>query len=263
MSIEQRGIIEHSVTLTADTKKAKRNIVYFCTDGEPLSQVMNTPDFPGIGDQFPEISGLYCKEITLKPERDGKKSKVQVECTYSASSGGKITSERIHYGEAFQFKVLPVETKVPFYYSYDRVDSEGRPVKPVCSTAGEFLNLTTTEITLLLRFSYYIRSFDPNWILNFCNTTNKRNIRVCGMEIKEDSGLIRNLTAERVEINGDPEIQVNVELEVNPNGFFRRVPNRGYYSWDGTNYSRIYYGISKYSKEIFFSLHLYQSTDYF
>lgn len=253
MSIEQRGIVEHSVTLTDDGRKAKRNIVYFCTDGESLSQVMNSPGFPKIGSEFPEISGLYCKEIILKPERDGRKSKVLAECNYGTVSTGTASEEEFSYGKAFQFKVLPVETKVPFYYSYDKVDAEGRPIKPVCSSAGEFFDLETTEITMLLRFSYYARSFSPEWILNFCNTTNKKTIRVCGIEIKKDCGLLRSLCAEGVEINGKTEIKVNVELEVNPSGFLRIVPNRGYYCWTGTHYSRICYGISKTTQEIHFA----------
>ena len=247
MSIEQRGTIEQSITLSKDSKKAKRNIIYFCSNGESLSDVMNTSDFPVIGAQFPGISGLYCSEIILKPERDGKKSRVSAECIYTAAERNINLPEGVEYGKAFDFKVSPIETKVPFLYSYDKVDSNGRPAKPVCSSAGEFFNLETTEITMLIRFSYYIRSFTPEWILDLTNTTNRKAIRVCGIGIGEECGLLRTLSAESVEINGDTEIQVNVELEINPAGFLRKVPNRGYFCFDGTRYSRVCYGVSKYN----------------
>ena len=253
MSIEYRGTVEHSVTLTGDSKKGKRSFIYFCSNGESLSEVTGMADFPEIGAAFPGISGLYCKEISLKPERDGKNVKVLVECHYGSLVGTGVSNDSIDYGKPFNFKVLPIETKVPFLYSYDEVDSNGRAAKPVCSTAGEFFNLETTEITLLVRFSYYIKSFSPEWIPELCNTTNKRSIRICGIGIKEGSGLLRNLSAESVTVNNETIIQVNTELEINPAGFLRLVPNRGYFCWNGKNYSRVCYGISKNTSEIFYA----------
>ena len=252
MSIEYRGTVEHSVTLTGGTKKGKRSFVYFCSNGESLSEVAKLSGFPEIGAAFPGISGLYCKEISLKPERDGKNVKVLVECLYESPAGSTIPNDKADYGKPFHFKVLPIETKVPFLYSYDEVDSQGRAAKPVCSTAGEFFNLETTEITLLVRFSYYIRSFSPEWIPELCNTTNKRSIRVCGISIKEGCGLLRSLSAESANMNDETVIQVNTELEINPAGFRRLVPNRGYFCWNGKSFSRVCYGISKYTSEIMY-----------
>lgn len=245
MSIEYRGTVEHSINLSGTSKKGKQSFLYFCTDGEGLADVVKVKDFPSVGEPFPGISGLYCKEITLKPERFGKKSKVLVECSYETISGGTVSVEHVDYGKPFNFKVLPIETKVPFLYSYDETDSNGNASKPVCSSAGEFFNLDTTVITLLVRFSYYIRSFSPGWILDLCNTTNNRAIRVCGIGINEGCGLLRSLCAESVTVNNETVIQVNVELEINPRGFLRLVPNRGYFCWNGSTYSRICYGVSK------------------
>ena len=253
MSIEYRGTVEHSVTLSGESKKGKRSFLYFCSDGETLADVISFRGFPSVGEQFPEIPGLYCKDISLKPERSGKKVKVLVECTYGTLSAGTVSMEEIDYGTPFNFKVLPIETKVPFLYSYDETDTNGRAVKPVCSTAGEFFNLETTEITLLIRFSYYIRSFSPEWILKLCNTTNRKMIRVCGIGIKEDCGLLRSLSAESVKVNDKMKIQVNVELEVNPSGFRRLVPNRGYFCWNGKSYGRVCYGISKHTDDIVYA----------
>ena len=253
MSIEYRGTVEHSVTLSGDSKKGKRSFLYFCSDGEALAEVMSARNFPSVGEPFPEIPGLYCKEIALKPERSGKKVKVLVECSYGTSSSGTVSISGIDYGKPFNFKVLPIETKVPFLYSYDETDSKGRAAKPVCSTAGEFFNLETTEITLLVRFSYYIRSFSPEWILKFCNTTNRKMIRVCGIGINEDCGLLRSLSAESVKVNDETVIQVNVELEINPAGFRRIVPNRGYFCWNGKSYSRVCYGLSKHTEDVIYA----------
>ena len=217
MSIEFRGTIEHSVTLSGNSKKGKRSFLYFCSDGESIPDVLESSGFPSIGDSFPGISGLYCKEIVLKPERSGKKVKVLAECIYGASVGSPgLENNEIDYGKPFHFKVLPIETKVPFLYSYDEIDAAGRPIKPVCSSAGEFFNEETTVITLLVRFSYYSKSFSPELITELCNTTNSSLIRVCGIGINEGCGLLRSLSAESVEINGKQEIQVNAELEINP-----------------------------------------------
>lgn len=245
MSIERRGILEQSFVLTGDSKKAKRSIVYYCDSGESLSQVMSSPDFPVLGERFGEIPGTYCTEILLKPERVGVKEKILVECTYSTVAGMKDDSEEIDYRKPFHFKVYPIETKVPFLYSYDETDSTGRPVYPVCSTAGEFFKLDTIEITMLVRFSYYARTFKPEWILDYTDSTNQDSVVVCGITIPAGCGLLRSLGAEAVAINGKNEIQVNVELEINPDGFLRSVPNRGYFCWDGTSYSRVCMGISK------------------
>ena len=253
MSIEYRGTVEHSVTLAGGTKKGKRTFVYFCSEGERLSEVTKVSGFPEIGAAFPGISGLYCNEITLKPERNGKNIKVLVECHYGSPVGSVGITEEVDYGKPFNFKVLPIETKVPFLYAYDEVDSNGKAAKPVCTSAGEFFNLETTEITLLVRFSYYIRSFSPEWIPELCNTTNKRSIRVCGIGISEGCGLLRSLSAEGVQVNDETVIQVNVELEINPAGFRRVVPNRGYFCWNGKSYSRICYGISKYTSDIMYA----------
>ena len=245
MSIDYRGTVEHSIILSGTSKKGKRTFLYFCSDGEGLAQVAKVKDFPVIGEAFPGIPGLYCNEILLKPERSGKKSKVLVECSYETLSSGTVSVGGVDYGKPFNFKVLPIETKVPFLYSYDETDSKGNAAKPVCSSAGEFFNLETTEITLLVRFSYYIRSFSPGWILELCNTTNKRTIRVCGIGIDEGCGLLRSLCAESVTVDEETVIQVNVELEINPRGFLRQIPNRGYFCWNGSTYSRICYGVSK------------------
>ena len=245
MSIERRGILEQSFVLTGETKKAKRSIVYFCDSGETLADVMKSPEFPVLGEVFSEIPGTYCSEILLKPENEGRKNKILVECTYSTVSGMADGEDSVDYGKPFFFKVFPVETKVPFLYSYDETDSEGRPVHPVCSTAGEFFDLETTAITMLARFSYYARSFNPEWILDYTDSTNQNEIKVCGILIRSGRGLLRSLSAERAMINGKPEIRVNVELEINPEGFLRYVPNRGYFCWDGNSYSRVCMGVSK------------------
>lgn len=255
MSIERRGSIDQSITLNGEKKRAKRNIIYFCSAGEPLSDVISQKDFPVLGSEFPEVPGLYCSEIILHPERDGKKVKVTAECTYSERDGNgvNVVLGGMDYGKAFQFRVSPVETKVPFLFSYDTVDSEGHPTTPVCSSAGEFFNLETTAITMLLRFSYYIRSFEPEWILNLTDTTNRKAVRVCGIGIKEGCGLLRSISAETAENKGKTVIQVNIELEVNPSGFRRSVPNRGYFCLSDGVYTRICSGISQYTNTMYYA----------
>ena len=253
MSIEYRGTVEHSVTLSGESKKGKLSFLYFCSDGEGLAEVAKISDFPKIGASFPGIPGLYCNEIILKPERAGKKVKVLAECSYGTITGSISIGERVDYGTPFNFKVMPIETKVPFLYSYDETDSNGNPVHPVCSSAGEFFNLDTTEISLQIRFSYYIKSFSPEWILELCDTTNRRSIRVCGIGINEGCGLLRSLSAESVKINDETVIQVNVELEINHRGFRRTVPNRGYFCWDGSSYNRVCTGISKNTNKVMYA----------
>lgn len=253
MSIEHRGCIEQSFTVTEDSKSARRTEVFLCTDGEPLSNVLEHSGLPVIGDPFPGVSGVYCSNIVLKPERDGRKVKVLAECTYKSAVGGIVHSGESVYGKAFHFRVSPVETKVPFLYSYDRVDSSGNPVNPVCTTAGEFFDLETTAVTMLLRFSYYIRTFEPEWILNLTDTTNKRDMRICGLLIKEECGLLRSISAETAEVQNRSVIQVNAEIEVNPAGFLRKVQNRGYFSLYASNLCRVCYGISKVSEALFYA----------
>lgn len=253
MSIEQRGSIEQSITWTGDGKKARRNEIYFCTEGETLSQVLSQNGFPSPGTPFPDIDGLFCSEVELKQEREGSTSKITAACTYTEGSRINLQIGGISYEKAFDFRVSPIENKVPFLFAYDKVDSSGKPVTPVCSSAGEFFNLETTAITLLLRFSYYIRSFQPEWILSMTDTINRSSVRVCGIGISEGCGLLRSVCAEGVNINGNDVIQVNIELEVNPSGFRRSVPDKGYYCMNNGLFSRVCMGISKHTDLIYYA----------
>ena len=115
------------------------------------------------------------------------------------------------------------------------------------TSAGEFFNLETTAITMLLRFSYYIRSFEPEWILTLTDTVNRNSIRVCGIPIPDGCGLLRSISAESASADSKDVIQVNIELEINPSGFRRSVPDKGYYCMSQGLFSRICVGIAKHS----------------
>lgn len=253
MSIEQRGSIEQSITWSNDGKKARRNEIYFCTEGETLSQVISQSSFPVPGSKFPGMNELICNEVELKQERDGKTSKITASCFYREPKGASISIGGIPYGKAFDFRVSPIENKIPFLFSYDTVDSSGNPTNPVCNSAGEFLNLETTKITMLLRFSYYIRSFEPEWILSLTDTINKSSVRVCGIGISEGCGLLRSISAEGTTVGGTDVIQVNIELEIDPSGFRRSVPDKGYYCMDEGIFSRVCSTISKYSENVYYA----------
>lgn len=67
---------------------------------------------------------------------------------------------------------------------------------------------------LLIKFSYYARRFDYEWITEYTGTVNKNDITVCGIKIKKGGGILKSLQADYDENRKRKKYKVDAEIEI-------------------------------------------------
>lgn len=67
---------------------------------------------------------------------------------------------------------------------------------------------------LLIKFSYYARRFDYEWITEYTGTVNKNDITVCGINIKSGNGILKSLQADYDENRKRKKYKVDAEIEI-------------------------------------------------
>lgn len=67
---------------------------------------------------------------------------------------------------------------------------------------------------LLIKFSYYSRKFEYDWITEYTGTVNESKIVICGIEIGKGNGLIKSLQADYDENRKRKKYKIDVEIEV-------------------------------------------------
>ena len=227
MAISNNGDISLGLTIDKSGQNLKRLLVFFCQDGEGLTELRKHKLFPALGDAHPELSAFRASSIRTTPACDGRKNKYEVEVSYTAASAA--TSSGTVYNQPFDLTLSTIEKVVPFEFSYDLMDDANRPLRPVVTTAGTAISANTIQTSLLLRFSYNLRSFNPRWILEVADTVNKNPVKVCGLDIPAECGLIKTVAAEIVQEDGNSLnsiFRVDVAMEIAPDGFIRTFPNR-------------------------------------
>ena len=253
MSVSYKGDINLGLTIDKSGQNLKRILVFFCENGEGLTELRRHKFFPALGDAHPELSALRASSIRITPACDGKKNKYEVEVTYSAASADS-SSETI-YNQPFDLTLTTIEKVVPFEFSYDLMDDANRPLCPVVTTAGTAISANTIQPSLLLRFSYNLRSFNPRWVLEVADTANKNPVKVCGLDIPAECGLIKTVAAEIVQEDGNSlnsVFRVDVSLEIAPDGFIRTFPNRSVcYRGANSNPVRIYTAVDSLGNPVF------------
>ena len=253
MSISYKGDISLGLTIDKSGQTLKRLLVFFCEDGEGLTELRKHKLFPALGDAHPELSAFRASSIRTTPACDGRKNKYEVEVSYTAASAA--TSSGTVYNQPFDLTLSTIEKVVPFEFSYDLMDDANRPLRPVVTTAGTAISANTIQTSLLLRFSYNLRSFNPRWILEVADTVNKNPVKVCGLDIPAECGLIKTVAAEIVQEDGNSLnsiFRVDVTMEIAPDGFIRTFPNRSVcYRGANGNPVRIYTAVDSLGNPVF------------
>ncbi len=225
MAVTCKGSVCGRITVESGRKSAVRSFLFLSSEGESPADLFRHNNFPKEGDSFPELPELKCSKIEISPKRSGNQTLSTVRCEYTEPDyGGSADSKDLPIGKAFHVSVSSAETVVPFQFSYDETDSEGNPTRPVVSSAGTEIQANTVQMSVILGFSYYLRYFNPDWIQEYADTVNAGPLRVCGMAVGTEKGLIRSLSAKSLENSDD--VLIEARLELNPHGFLRRFPDK-------------------------------------
>lgn len=255
MAITYKGDICLGLSADDSGQTLKRLMVFFCENGETISSLRTHRDFPVLGAAHPELSLLKASSITVTPACDGKKNKYEVEVTYSSQRTAPVLTDTAQFGRPFNVTLSTVEKVVPFEFSYDQTDDSGHPVRPVVTAAGTAIPASTVQTSLLLKFSYRLRSFKPSWILETADTVNRSPIKVCGLDIPAECGLIKTVAAEIISEDSSPHnsvFQVDVCMEISPEGFLRTFPNRSvYFRGPNGNPARIYMAVDSLGNPVY------------
>lgn len=98
---------------------------------------------------------------------------------------------------------------------YSKSDTSMKFPSATCRNAiGEPMYGIRKLRNLLIKFSYYSRKFDYDWITEYTGTVNKNSITICGIEIGKGNGLIKSLQADYDENRKRKKYKIDVEIEV-------------------------------------------------
>ncbi len=255
MAITYKGDVNLGLTIDDSGQSLKRLMIFFCENGENITKLRSHRDFPGIGSNHPLETSLKAASITVKPSCDGKKNKYEVEVNYTNPRAVSDNSDETLFNQPFNVTLSTIEKIVPFSFSYDLTDSDNKPICPVVTAAGTAISASTIQTSLLLKFSYCLRSFNPAWILEVADTVNSNPVKVCGLDIQSECGLMKTVSAEIISGNGssrDTAFQVDVCMEISQGGFMRTFPNRSvYFRSSSGNPSRIYMAVDPLGNPIY------------
>lgn len=222
MAITYKGDISLGLSVNDSGQTLKRLMVFFCENGETISSLRTHRDFPVLGTAHPLHPSLKAASITVTPACDGKKNKYEVEVSYTSPRTVPVLTDTVQFDRPFNVTLSTIEKVVPFEFSYDLTDDSGRPVQPVVTTAGTAIPANTVQTSLLLKFSYRLRSFKPSWILETADTVNRSPVKVCGLDIPAECGLIKTVAAEIVSEDSSP-VWDHVHRIVHDHAFGKRA----------------------------------------
>lgn len=255
MAVTYKGEVNLGLTIDESGQSLKRLLVFFCENGESITKLRSHREFPALGDAHPEEPALKASAISVKPSCDGKKNKYEVEVSYTSSRAAAASSGGTPFNLPFNVTLSTIEKVVPFNFSYDLTNRDGQPIRPVVTAAGTAISASTVQSSLLLKFSYCLRSFKPSWILEVADTVNRTPVKVCGLDIQAECGLMKTVSAEIISGNGnsrDTVFQVDVSMEISQEGFLRTFPNRSvYFRSTSGNPSRIYMAVDSIGNPIY------------
>ncbi len=253
MAVIYKGDVNLGLTIDDSGQSLKRVLVFFCGNGEDITELKNHREFPAIGDSHPSDSALKASSISVMPSCDGGKNKYEVEVAYTNAHALLPETVSEEFGQPFNLSLSTLEKVVPFEFSYDLVDSQNLPICPVVTSAGTAISASTVKTSLLLKFSYYLRTFKAAWILDVADTVNRNTIKVCGLDIPPECGLIKTIAAETVSgSSGTTFFQIDVSMEISTEGFLRTFPNRSvYYRGPNGNPTRIYMAVNSLGNPVY------------
>ena len=229
--------------------------VYHFNGSENAVQIAQQTGLPQIGDPHPNDATLTVSGVSVSEpmEGDGVKSgKYEVTISYARATNSTQfdTNDRTvapWNRPPYDLSITPVDVVKAFQKGYQDGDTNGNPSKPVLNPAGDPYEDSTAERHTVIRFSYNLETFRPQWIGQYVDSINVAAVGVVDIGINARRGCIRNLSASQVKEYDNEGVltytywKVDVEIEVARTEWKREILARGLYAKDATSKYRIYF----------------------
>lgn len=197
--------------------------------------VLNTNGLPEIGDSVSDdFEDVICSSLSCTPtdngNEDGDFLTWYVDVTYKTPDGdgsqGAVNPLNdptiISFGSTQYEKVVDK--------SYSDGDKEGIPTNPIENSVGDPYDppITTTFANQYVTIQQNLSNFNPDWIVQFENTTNSSKMTIVGIDIEPYQARMISIRGNNaIDSNGFGYWVVSYEIEVNKEGFRRRTLNAG------------------------------------
>ena len=234
-----------------------RKFIFHFNGGESGVAVLNRTELPEINDSSPDDATLKVSSISVSEpmEGDGVKSgKYEVTVTYSRTGAGGASSDK---GTAvvppwemppYDISFNTSEYVMAFQKAYDltKPDVNGVPTIPVLNSAGDPFEDSMVENNVIMKFSYNLQTFNPNWLLLYVNRVNKDAETVLDIGLPARHCRIKTLSASKQkQFNPKGELLyeywvVGVEIEISPKPMHREIMERGLFFKNSTGKYRIF-----------------------
>jgi hypothetical protein len=224
--------------IDADGNITARRVYLVTAINEPQEglelEVLGFSELPSIGDS---ISANYPTVIVNKKRAEPLVSgddgdfiewKVDVDYVTDTSSGG-FSPNPIDAAPVVSYGSIQYERTVDKAYSAN--DIEGEPTKAVQNSVGDPFDppLTNTVSNQYITIQHNLRNFNPDWIIQFENTTNLASTRIAGVSVEAEQARMLTIKGNSLvdPIYGD-YWSVTYEIEVSKEGFIKEVLNSGF-----------------------------------
>lgn len=98
---------------------------------------------------------------------------------------------------------------------YKKGDKSMKNPTDICRNAiGEPMYGIRKLRNLLIKFSYYSRKFEYDWITKYTGTVNANKIVICGIEIEKGGGILKSLQADYDETRKRKKYKIDAEIEI-------------------------------------------------
>ena len=227
--------------------------VFLVTEGSSPLLCLEDENIPNDNKQHPDNATLLCNSVNVTPinEGDGVRSgNYIVSCSYSNSANTVNFENKTRTNEPWNDPVYNrtfqgIESPTGIAKAYDDNDAPDNPTLPYLNSAGDVLEIITSQVNGLLSFSYNLRSFRDAWIMNLQATVNSAGITVAGFDIPARRGFLRSLRSTKQIITDDNEntttyYRIDVEIEIHKKIIQLEPVDQGYNFIEGGKKYRIY-----------------------
>ena len=223
-----------------------RTYRYLFTAGESPVQVAQQSDILENGATHPDNDKMKVRNLQIvQVDGDPKKGSYDAIYTYTLNKQTDVNDETIAPWKRnpYNISITPLEQVVAFQKAYQDGDSLGNPTKPVLNPAGDPYEDTTVEQNTIVRFTYNLKDFNPEWIDKYTDTVNKDATTVIDLKLTAKKWRIKNLsTSYQIEYDAEGEAlykywSVDTELEGSKKIWQKEILARGLYfkeTIDGT-----------------------------
>jgi len=224
---------------TSDGYEIKRQYVVIVQPNETgvdvELNVLNTSGLPSIGDP---VSGSYptvlCTDVSCSPSEGGNDGDFltwYVDATFKTPTdddSGDGAINPLNEAPVVSFGATQYERVVD--KAYGDGDLEGEPTVPVENTIQDPFDppIVVPKSNQYITIQQNLSSFDPSWIIEYENTTNKSSLTIVGVRVDTDQARMMSIRGNSaIDSNGNDYWVVSYEIEVSKEGFIKKILNSG------------------------------------